>query len=99
MESGLSLNVSKMFLIGVNPKFDEIDFHVSILGGKVESFPFNYLGFPIGGKHGAKVVKEALEEEFKLIEKWRGLVVSKGCRITLDLSVLNSFPCYFLSSM
>ncbi|XP_031745526.1 pentatricopeptide repeat-containing protein At4g35130, chloroplastic-like [Cucumis sativus] len=72
--------------------FDEIDFHVSILGGKVESFPFNYLGFPIGGKHGAKVVKEALEEEFKLIEKWRGLVVSKGCRITLDLSVLVNWP-------
>lgn len=99
MESGLSLNVSKTFPIGVNPSFDEIDFHVSILGGKVESFPFNFLGFPVEGKHGAKVVREALEEAFKLIDKRRGLVLSKGDRITLAQLVFNSFPCYFSSLM
>lgn len=70
--SGLSLNVSKTSLIWVNLSFEEIDFHTSILGCKVENFPFDYLGFPIGGKHGAMVAWEALEEKFKMkIDKWR----------------------------
>ncbi|TYK20593.1 hypothetical protein E5676_scaffold132G00090 [Cucumis melo var. makuwa] len=80
------------FCSGINPSFDEIDFHVSILGGKVESFPFNFLGFPVEGKHGAKVVREALEEAFKLIDKWRGLVLSKGDRITLAQLVPVNWP-------
>lgn len=64
--SGLSLNVSKMSFIGVNLSFEETDFNASILGCKVNNFPFNYLGFPIGGKHATKVACEALKENFKM---------------------------------
>ena len=68
------------------------------MGCSVDSLPFNYLGFSIGGGHNRKEMWNTLEERFRYkIDRWRNVSLSKGGRLTLVQSVLNSLPCYFFS--
>lgn len=98
LASGFPLNVSKTTLIGINCSSNEIAFWACCFGCKVESFPCNYLGFPLGGNHRASNFWDPLvEKTHKCLKKWRSLLLSKGGRLTLAQSVLDSIPLYYFS--
>ncbi|GKV05619.1 hypothetical protein SLEP1_g17606 [Rubroshorea leprosula] len=67
---------------------------VSVLG----SFPFKYLGIPIGGRYGKIAFWKPLIDIFsKKLSKWKGRFLSLGGRITLINSVLDSLPVFWMS--
>ena len=76
---GLSLNRSKMSLIGINLNNDDLAPCINSLGCSIDSLPFNYLGFTIGGGRNRKEMWNALEERFRYkIDRWRIVSLSKG---------------------
>ena len=94
--AGLSLNRSKTSLIGINLNSGDLAPYSNSMGCSVDSLPFNYLGFSIGGGHNRKEMWNTLEERFRYkIDRWRNVSLSKGGRLTLVQSVLNSLHCYF----
>lgn len=62
----------------------------------VESLPVNYLGFLLGGNQHSISFQEPLIDKFRArLDKWRGLLLWKGGRLTLAQLVLNGLPIYF----
>lgn len=71
---------------------------VVVLGCRVESLPFRYLGLPLRGDHRGIAFWRPLVEKFSLkLEKWKKLLLSKGGRLTLAQLVLNSLPIFYFS--
>lgn len=96
--SGLSLNYAKTSLIGVNMDMVEVADWAKKFGCQAESLPVNYLGFPLGGNHHRKSFWDPLLERFRRkLDNWRKFPISKGGRVTLVQSVLNSLPLYHFS--
>ena len=94
----LSLNRSKTSLIGINLNSGDLAPYTNSMGCSVDSLPFNYLGFSIGGGHNKKEMWNTPEERFRYkIDRRRNVSLSKGGRLTLEQSVLNSLPCYLFS--
>ena len=92
--AGLSLNRSKMSLININLNSGDLTPYSNSMGCSVDSLPFKYLGFSIGGGRNRKEMWNTLEERFRYkIDRWRNVSLSKGGRLTLVQSVLNSLPC------
>lgn len=55
-------------------------------------------GFPLGGNQKSCFFWEPLVDRMRAkLEKWRGLSLSKGGRLTLVQAVLNSLPVYYFS--
>ena len=66
----------------------------------MDSLPFTYLGFSIGGACNVKDVWNSLDEWFRFeVDKWISISLSEGGRLTLDQPVLNKLPCYLFSLM
>ena len=98
LEVGLSLNRSKTSLIGINLNSGDLAPYSNSMWCSVGSLPFNYLGFSIGGSRNRKEMWNTLEEQFRyIIDRLRNVSLSKGGRLTLVQSVLNSLPCYLFS--
>lgn len=49
--SGLSLNIAKTTVIGINCSATEVNIWASTFSCKSETLPFTCLGFPLGGNH------------------------------------------------
>lgn len=98
LASGLSLNISKTAVVGVNCSPTGVDSWTFVFGCKSDSLPFSYLGFPLGGNHKtASFWDPVLDKMHKRLQKWKSLLISKGGRLTPAQSVLNSIPIYFMS--
>ena len=54
LEVDLSLNIFKIFLIGINLNSCDLAPYTNFMGCSVDSFPFNYLNFSIGGGRNRK---------------------------------------------
>ena len=94
----MSLDSAKTSLIGIDLDSADLDSYVNTLGCMVDTLPFNYLGFSIGGASNRKEAWNSLEERFRYkIDRWRNVSLSKGGKLTLTQSVLNSLPCYLFS--
>ena len=64
------------------------------------SFPFKYLGLPVGENPGRAVTWQPLLELLSSrLNNWGDRFISLGGRIVLLNSVLNSIPIFFLSFM
>ena len=95
--SGLKINLNKSEVIPIGT-VDNMEELASELGCKVGSFPTPYLGLPLGAKHKALGVWDAIEERFqKRLAPWKMQYISKGGRATLIRSTLSSLPIYYLS--
>lgn len=71
---------------------------VSDLGCMVGSFPFLYLGVPVGAnmKH-RKHWKPIIDKFHSILLIWKAKTLSFGGRLTLVKAVLGSLPTYYLS--
>ena len=95
--SGLKINLhkSKLIPVGVVPNFEDL---VRVLGRKVGSLPFCYLGLPLGAAFKSSWVWDVVEERFqKRLALWKRQYLSKGGRLTLVKSTLSNLPIYFMS--
>ncbi|XP_071729272.1 uncharacterized protein [Rutidosis leptorrhynchoides] len=98
LASGLKVNFNKSCIYGIGVNSDEINHVASRLNCKVGSFPFTYLGLPIGEKMSKRKNWDIIVEKIKSrLSSWKMRSLSSGGRIVLIKSILNSLPLYFFS--
>ncbi|KAJ0870075.1 putative RNA-directed DNA polymerase [Helianthus annuus] len=98
LSSGLKVNFNKSHLYGIGVSNEEIGNMASILHCTTGSFPFTYLGLPVGGNMGLvknwKPIIERFEGKLTLL---KARTLSFGGRVTLIEAVLGNLPTYYLS--
>jgi len=62
------------------------------------SFPFTYLGIPIGANPRSQMWDPLITKCERKLARWKQSYISFGGRVTLIKSVLTSIPIYFFSS-
>ncbi|KAJ0548185.1 putative RNA-directed DNA polymerase [Helianthus annuus] len=96
--SGLQVNYHKCHLFGVGVDEAEIIRMAGILKCKVGSFPFIYLGIPIGANmKRVKFWQPVIEKFNRKLSSWKAKNLSMAGRVTLAKAVLGSLPSYYLS--
>nr|KAJ0201576.1 hypothetical protein LSAT_V11C600315980 [Lactuca sativa] len=94
---GVNLCKSKVFGIGV----DDIDIAMlaSILHCESASFPFSYLGLPIGDNMKLTRNWNPIVKKFNAkLSLWKARSLSFGGRLTIVKSNLSSLPLYYFSN-
>jgi hypothetical protein len=98
MASGLKVNFYKSCLMGINVSPEFMVTACNFLNCGQGSFPFKYLGLPVGGNPGRAITWEPLLDQFsKKLNSWGNRYLSLGGRIVLLNSVLNALPIFYLS--
>lgn len=65
---------------------------------KVDTFPFSYLGVPVGANMGLKKHWKPIVDKFRSrLSDWKANLLSLGGRVTFIKSVLNSLPTNYIS--
>jgi len=96
--SGLKVNFSKSYLVGVNVASSWLSEAAMVLNCRVGIIPFLYLGMPIGGNSRRLSFWEPLLNRLKSrLSGWSSKHLSFGGRLILLKSVLSSLPVYALS--
>ncbi|GJY32108.1 RNA-directed DNA polymerase, eukaryota [Tanacetum coccineum] len=98
MASGLKINLHKSKLIGIGISHNDVTRSASLIGCKVLSAPFSYLGVKVGGipsRHN--LWEEVIVKISARISKWKLKTLSIGDRLTLTKAVLSSIPLYQMS--
>jgi len=96
--SGLKVNFSKSYLVGVNVASSWLAEAAMVLSCKVGSIPFVYLGMPIGGTTRRLSFWEPLLNRIKAkLSGWSSNHLCFGSRLILLKFVLSSLPVYALS--
>lgn len=96
--ASLSMNLTKTSIIGINLDDEKVNDRAIKMGCRVENFPINYLGFVLGGNQKRVAFWDPLVDKFKAkLDVWRHFLLSKGGRVTLVQSILNSIPIYHFS--
>ncbi|XP_071704098.1 uncharacterized protein [Rutidosis leptorrhynchoides] len=95
--SGLEVNYQKSTLYGVSVEGVETETLARSFKCNVGSFPFTYLGIPVGGKMNKIESWEPVNNKFeKRLSDWKARSMSFGGRFLVK-SVLNSLSLYFFS--
>ncbi|KAK1275589.1 hypothetical protein QJS04_geneDACA012807 [Acorus gramineus] len=95
--SGLTLNVSKSTMFGLNVEQEETSL-AACMGCPVGSFPTKYLGLPLVKGRLTKESWTPLVEHFeKRLSGWKGRFLSWGGRLTMLQAVLTNLPLFYLS--
>jgi hypothetical protein len=96
--SGLKVNFSKSSLFGVNVDNTFLDHAASFLHCKLGSFPFIYLGLPVGANpRRASTWDPIVKAIERRLLSWKNKYVSLGGRVVLINSVLASIPIFYFS--
>ncbi|KAM7474964.1 hypothetical protein LguiB_022207 [Lonicera macranthoides] len=96
--SGLSINLSKSVVVGLNLETDRLSNIALDLGCVSGEWPLTYLGLPLGGNPNSMAFWEpVIERVSKRIEGWHKSCLSRGGKLILLQSVLGSIPIYYLS--
>nr|GEY08811.1 reverse transcriptase domain, reverse transcriptase zinc-binding domain protein [Tanacetum cinerariifolium] len=98
LASSLKLNISKSNLYGVGVPEDELQDMAQVTGCQAGSFPFTYLGLPIGKSMHHKSSWNTTADRFKAkLSTWKANLLSTGGRYTLIKSVLGNLEIYYFS--
>ncbi|XP_071728890.1 uncharacterized protein [Rutidosis leptorrhynchoides] len=96
--SRLKINLHRGCAYGIGTIKEELSLLASWFGCKEGSFPFNYLGLPIGENLRSQKSWKPVYDKFKnRLSDWKAKSISFGGRLTLIKSVLNSLPLYYFS--
>ncbi|XP_062093360.1 uncharacterized protein LOC133799353 [Humulus lupulus] len=96
--SGLSINLQKCQLLGINLQKEMVDQKASEIGCEVGDWPIQYLGLPLGASPRSKGFWDpVLSKCATRLDSWKSAFLSRGGRLTLIQSVLSSIPVYYLS--
>ncbi|KAI3520556.1 hypothetical protein L1887_10005 [Cichorium endivia] len=88
--SGLKVNFNKSRVFGIGASEAEIANWANIFGCEVGSFPFTYLGVPVGANMNLTKNWKPIVNKFKAkLSKWKSKSLSFGGRLTLISSVLD----------
>jgi hypothetical protein len=100
LASGLKVNFWKSCLMGINVSDNFMEMACNFLNCIQGSFPFKYLGLPVGANPRRLSTWDPLVISLrKKLNSWRHKHISLGGRLVLINSVLNSLPIFFLSFM
>ncbi|XP_058775944.1 uncharacterized protein LOC131650241 [Vicia villosa] len=98
MASGLTINLNISKIYGVGIRAEQLEACSSFLGCKIDSIPFRFLGFTVGGNHMRigfwKPILKSLRDK---LSSWKGRPLSIGGRVTLINSVITNMPSYQFS--
>ena len=98
LASGLQVNFHKSSLFGINIDDNWLNNFAQLLHCKIGTFPFSYLGLPLGGNVSRMCLWEPIIERMKKkLASWKGGLLSMGGRLTLIKASLSSLPLYFMS--
>ena len=76
--SGLRVNLSKSSILPVG-HVDNVQILAGVLGSKIDSFPLNYLGLPLGAKFKETAIWDPVIRRFeKRLSGWKAAYLSKG---------------------
>ncbi|XP_076926127.1 uncharacterized protein LOC143589178 [Bidens hawaiensis] len=96
--SGLTINLAKSCLIGVEAEDGEIQKFASILHCKVGSTPFVHLGVSVGANMNRYNNWQSVFDVFNArLTGWKASSLSIGGHFTLLKSMLESIPTYYFS--
>ncbi|KAL4559382.1 hypothetical protein LXL04_031520 [Taraxacum kok-saghyz] len=96
--SGLKVNFHKSRVFGVGVPDTETSDWAKIFGCEAGSFPFTYLGVPIGANMNLKKNWKPILDKFEAkLSTWKSKTFSFGGRLTSISSVLGNLPTYYLS--
>lgn len=96
--SGLKINLSKCRIMGVSVSSEEVTRAANRLNCKEETFPFRYLGLPVGGNMKvAKHWQPLLDKCRAKLSLWKAKTLSFGGRLCLCKSVLGTLGNYYFS--
>lgn len=96
--TGLKVNFSKSSLVSINVDQRDCLSCARILNCNTMSFPFTYLGLPVGvDTRKISTWQPVIDKLKKKLAQWRRRHLSFGGRICLMRWVLSSIPFYFLS--
>ena len=83
--SGLKINLSKSFLVGVGSMEDHIALMARRLHCQVSQLPFQHLGMPVGGTPSRKAMWTLVIENFeRKLSKWKSQCLSLGGKDCFD---------------
>lgn len=96
--SGLKISIDKSELYYLGPNLHKAVWPASILGCKVGTLPFRYLGLTL---HSKKLRKEdwspVINRIDMRIEGWKAKLLCQGGRLTLVNSVLTNLSLFYLT--
>lgn len=96
--SGLKVNFNKSKVFGIGVSDEIISQSARILGCEAGSFPFQFLGVPVGANMNRIKNWDVIVEKFNSkMSIWKAKSLSFGGRVTLLQAVLNSLPIYYFS--
>jgi len=96
--SGLKVNFHKSMLTGVNVTNSWLSEVARVLNYRVGTFPFMYLGLPIGGDpRKLDFWRPILTCIISRLSNWKSKFLSFGGRLILLKYVMSSVPVYFFS--
>ncbi|GJW68358.1 RNA-directed DNA polymerase, eukaryota, reverse transcriptase zinc-binding domain protein [Tanacetum coccineum] len=88
---GLKINIHKSYVYGVGVSDNEVHTMANNTGCSPGSFPFVYLGLPIGANMNLTTNWKILIDRFDArLSKWKANLLSIGGRLTLIKSILGS---------
>ncbi len=97
--TGLKVNFNKWSLYPLNLSQDKADLLSGILGCKIGSLPFTYLGLPLGTTRHRVVDFAPLVDRIERRLTASSIFLPQGGRLTLINSVISSIPTYYMSSL
>lgn len=91
-------NLEKSSLLGINLDHQRVKELADSIGCKAEEWPIKYLGIPLGDNPlKLSFWEPIISKVAKKLAGWKKCFLSKGGRLTLIQSVLDSIPTYYLS--
>lgn len=96
--AGLRINMDKSELYYLGPHPHKANSLANILGCKVGTLPFRYLGLPLYNKQLRKEDWAPVIDRIDLrIQGWQTKLLSQGGRLTIVNSILTNLLLFFLS--
>ncbi|GJQ89776.1 RNA-directed DNA polymerase, eukaryota, reverse transcriptase zinc-binding domain protein [Tanacetum coccineum] len=98
LASGLCININKSNVYGIRVSNNDIEGMARITGCSTGSFPFTYLGLPIGSSMKWLTHWKSLVDKFEArLSRWKTKLLSIGGRSTLRQAILGSVGIYYMS--